>query len=325
MKIKRIFIIFLTVLILLNITGCQLALEDEGDKKSKDRLIGVFVTDEYLDLFDMEGYLNDNFNKHLDGGLINIDGNSSQYQGRLYAKLTTRTLKDETGNTFDTREFVFDDVRGISYFSATVPATENEESFITSGSDEAISDGHMSIHYGDDEDKTSLDGTIYVSLKQVAKTHYINPVYQSSDGSVYATSGNGIMLAGEQGESSVYSQTLDETTTITENGKSKSVSFHIKISMSIMLPPEKIVIMQMDKNSDIMSKTEYFPGKLPDTLTPEAGTDYIIVENYKYDLEGNWIASRSIYDRSNPNLETFHCRDDGICVKQWTNLDWSKN
>ena len=50
MKIKRIFIIFLTVLILLNITGCQLALEDEGDKKSKDRLIGVFVTDEYLDL-----------------------------------------------------------------------------------------------------------------------------------------------------------------------------------------------------------------------------------------------------------------------------------
>lgn len=325
MKTRRIFAIFLAVFILFTLTGCQLALEDKGESKNKGRLIGVFVTDEHLDLFDMERYLNDNINKIYDGGIINIDGDNSRYQGRLYAKLASRTLTDDTGNTFDTREFVFDDVKGISFFSATVPATENEESFITSGSDEAISDGHMGIHHGDDEDKITLEGTIYISSDFAEKAHYINPVYQNSDGSVYVTTGNGIMLSGEQGEGSVYSQTLEETNTVTENGKSKSISSYIKISISIMHPPEKVIIMQMDKNSDKISKTEYSPGNLPDTLIPEAGVDYIIVENHKRDSESNWITSRSIYDRRDESLETFYCRDDGICVKQWTNLDWNKN
>ncbi len=322
MMIKRIFIVFIIVLILLNITGCQLALEDKGESNIKDRLIGVLITDEYLDLFDLEGYLNDNINKFSGGGSIMIEGDNREYQGRLYATLTTLTLTDEKGNTHETKEFAFDNVDGVAYFSATVPATEEEESFITSGSDEAISDGHMSIHHGDNEDKTSLEGTIYVSIGHAAKTRYINPVYQSLDGSVYATSGNGIMLAGEQGEGSAYTQTLEETKTITENGKSKTISIRIKISLSIMLPPEKIIIIQMDKNSEIISKKEYLPGNLPDTLIPEADVDYIIVESYKRDSESNWKISRSIYDRNNNSLETFYCRDDGICVKLWTNLDW---
>lgn len=325
MMIKRTFAIFLAVFILFTLTGCQLALEDKGESQNKGRLIGIFVTDEYLDLFDMEGYLNDNINKFSGGGLINIDGNNSKYQGRIYATLATRTLTDETGKTFDTREFVFDSVEGIAYFSATVPATENEESFTTSGSDEAISDGHMGIHHGDNEDKTTLEGTIYVSSDCAEKTRYINPVYQDSDGSVYAISGNGIMLSGEQGVGSVYSHTIEETTNVTENGKSKSVSSYIKVSISVMYPPEKIIIMQMDKNSHIISKTEYVPGKVPGTLIPEAGADYIIVENYMHDPESNLITSRSIFDRSNESLETFYCRDDGICVKQWTNLEWHKN
>ena len=325
MMIKKILAIFTAILILFTASGCQLALEDKGEYNNRDRLVGVLITNEYLDLFDMEGYLKDNLNKHFSGGLINIDSVDSKYQGRLYATLKTRTLTDDTGNTFETREFVFDNVEGIPYFSVKIPPTEDEVGFTASSSDEAISDGHVSIHESDDEEKTSLEGTIYVAMGQSATSRYINPVYQSADGSVYAISGSGIMLAGEQGEGSTYTQTLDETTTVRENGKSKTVSFNIKISLSIMIPPEKIVIMQMDKDSNIISKTEYFPGKLPETLTPEAGADYIIVESYKRDSENNLITSRSIYDRKNQNLETFYCRDDGICVKQWTNLNWNKN
>lgn len=325
MMIKKILAIFTAILILFTASGCQLALEDKGEYNNRDRLVGVLITNEYLDLFDMEGYLKDNLNKHFSGGLINIDSVDSKYQGRLYATLKTRTLTDDTGNTFETREFVFDNVEGIPYFSVKIPPTEDEVGFTASSSDEAICDGHVSIHESDDEEKTSLEGTIYVAMGQSATSRYINPVYQSADGSVYAISGSGIMLAGEQGEGSTYTQTLDETTTVRENGKSKTVSFNIKISLSIMIPPEKIVIMQMDKDSNIISKTEYFPGKLPETLTPEAGADYIIVESYKRDSENNLITSRSIYDRKNQNLETFYCRDDGICVKQWTNLNWNKN
>lgn len=325
MKTRRTFSVFLAVLILFELTGCQLALEDKGEANNKDILIGVFVTDEYLDLFDTERYLNDNLNKLSGGGLIDMDENNSPYQGRLYATLKTRELKDDAGKAINPGEFVFEGAEGISYFAARIPATENEDSFITSGSDEAISDGHTGFSYSDNEDKTTLEGTIYISSDYAGKIRYVNPVYQSADGSVYAVTGNGIMLSGEQGEGSVFSQTLEETSTVTENGKSKSVSIYIKISMSMMFPPEQIYILQMDKNSSIISRTEYEPGKLPDSLTPEPDVEYIIVESLKRGPEDNLVISRSLFDKSNETLETFYARDDGICIKKQTNLDWSKN
>lgn len=325
MKIRRTFAVFLAVLILFALTGCQLAIEDKGEAYSKDALIGVLVTDEYLDLFDMERYLNDNFNKLSDGGIIEIDDSGSKYQGRLYATLKTLELKDNTGKAFNTREFVFEGINGISFFAARLPATENEDSYITSGSDEAISDGYTGFSYGDNEDKTTLEGTIYISSDYAGKTLFINPVYQSSDGTVYAITGNGIMVSDEQGEGSVYTQTLEETTTITENGKRKSKSTSIKISIAVMFPPEQIFILQMDKDSEIIAKTEYAPGKLPGTIIPEAGVEYIIVESNKIDIEGNTVTSRTLFDRSNETLESFYRRSDGICVKQSTILDWNGN
>lgn len=325
MKTKRFLIIFLTVLVLFSLSGCQLAIADKGEGKSKDRLIGVFITEEYLDLFDMEGYLNDNINKLSGSGLINMDQNSTKYQKRLYATLATMELTNEEGETFNTKEYVFEDVEGISYFAARVPATENDDSFITSGSDKAISDGHMGIYNRDEEDRITLDGTIYISSAHTSKSHYVNPVYQSSDGSVYAISGNGILLSGDQGEGSIYSSTLDETTTVTENGKNTTVSASIKISIATMYPPEKISVLQMDKDSKAISRLEYSPGKLPDTITPIDKAEYIIVESHKYDQEGKAVTSRSIYDRKVESLDTFYCQDNGICVKQWTKLDWNNN
>ncbi len=325
MMTKRAFIIFIAILILFSISGCQLAIEDKGEAKSRDRLIGILITEDYLDLFDMEKYLNDNINKITDGGLISIDGDNSQYQKRLYATLKTRTLKDETGKTFDTKEFIFEGIDGISYFAAEVPATETEDSYTTSGSDEAVSDGHMGMHYGDNEEKITLDGTIYISSTHNSKIRHINPVYQSPDGSVYTISGNGLMFSGDQGEGSIYSTTLDETITVTENGKSKTVSASIKISIAIMYPPEKISVLQMDKDSKVISRLEYAPGKLPDTITPTDKAEYIIVESHKNNNEGQVVTSRTIYDREVESLDTFYCRNDGICVKQWTKLDWNKN
>ena len=133
------------------------------------------------------------------------------------------------------------------------------------------------------------------------------------------------MVSDEQGEGSVYTQTLEETTTITENGKRKSKSTSIKISIAVMFPPEQIFILQMDKDSEIIAKTKYAPGKLPGTIIPEAGVEYIIVESNKIDIEGNTVTSRTLFDRSNETLESFYRRSDGICVKQSTILDWNGN
>jgi len=320
---RKIMIAVCSVLILCLLSGCQLARENAGANAYEDRLIGLFITTEYLDLFDFENYLNDNISGFRDGE-ITIDGNAQKYQGRLYATLMTRTpTSDEAGGTTEIEEYIFEGIDGIACFSPTVPAADGRDSYIFSMSDEAISDGHMSLNYGDDKNSTTLTGTIYTVPSNMQHTYYFNPVYQSEDGSVYAVSGSGFMVDNEaDSEGSVYSQTLDATTTVTENGKSKTESISITLSISVMLEPEKIIVLQMNTESELLSRTEYAPGILPEVLTPEADTAYLVVETYKRDDMGNLKIAREIYGRDNENIETFSVRADGVCVKHWTQIKW---
>ncbi len=321
MKIKRIIAILLIILMAAAFSSCQLAREDAAEGAGNDRLVGVLVTNEYLDLFDFEGYLNDNL-QNFSGGEITLDGSGEQYQGRLYAVLQDRILTNDSGKQSTIQEFVFPDIDGISYFAARIPATGESESFISSGSDEAISDGHVGLHYGDEEEKITLDGTIYLSSLNESCICYMNPVYQTEDGKVYAVSGNGMDVSGVRDEGAVMSQTLDESTVITENGESKTMTTSIKISIAMLLPPETVVVLQMDSDNNVLSRAAYTPGELPETLKPEAATAYILVETYKYDASGAEIVTRELFTNQNETLTSFYARPDGVCVKQWTTLEW---
>ena len=324
---RKAVVILLLLTAVLIMTGCQLAHEDLGEAKGADRLIGEFITKAHLDLFYMERYLNDNIHKITPGGSMVIDGDTSRSQGRLYAKIVTRIHTDpETGNTFETREFSFEEVEGIHYICASIPATENEGSITMTSSDEEVSDGHTSIHTSDEENSISLEGTIYYSPAGTGSiTFFLNPVYQSSDGRVYAVTGTGISSHGDHTEGSLYSQTFEESTTFTENGKTKTSHTSIKISFSIMFPPSKIIVRQMDEESSVISSTEYQPGKLPETLEISKDTAFIMVETHKQDRDGKPIVTRSLYDKDDETLATYYCRDDGICVKQHTSLEWNRD
>lgn len=304
------------------LAGCQLARADAGEEPTGDRLIGVFVTDEYLDLFDFEGYLNDNFGGISDGGIITED-QSRRYEGRLYAVLKELELVDEeTGETSTTKEYVFEGVNGASYFAATITEEDGNTSYTTTGSDETISDGHTGIFIGDDEEKTTLEGIIYIAATPGMISRYINPVYQGADGRVYAVSGSGMTMDGAENEGGAFSQTIEETTTITENGESKKHSTSVKISLETMFSPVKIAILEMDENGSVLSHREYSPGQVPDRLAPNKQTEYIIVETHKQDSSGNALITRELIGREETNFTTFFRRGDDICVKRWTDLLW---
>ena len=54
---KKVTVTCLALALLVSLCGCQLA-QPEGSNSSKaDRLVGVFVTTEYLDLYDADAYL----------------------------------------------------------------------------------------------------------------------------------------------------------------------------------------------------------------------------------------------------------------------------
>jgi len=310
------------ILILSTISGCRLAKEDFGTNSYDDRLIGVLITTEYLDLFDFQG------------GEINLDGgNTQKYQGRLYAALIPKTYtKEETGETILTYEYVFEGIEGIQHCVPTMQPTEEENSYVAFVSDPAISDVHMDIFVDDDESRVSIDGAVFIIPSNKTNIYYFNPIFQSADGSVYAVMGSGFRVTNEtySGEGTLFSQTLDVTTTITENGKAKKDSVFITISISVLFTPEKIVVLQMDAKSQLIERAEYAPGTLPQEFTPASNVSYIIVETHKRDSLGNSIISRDIYDRVPAQyyastatfIATFSARDDGFCTKNYSQLKW---
>ena len=293
------------------LTGCQLAREDaEGG----DRLIGVFITREPLNLFDFERYFADNaWHLNFSGGEIIMDEPARAYEGRMYATLTTTTLTAETGEAYEHDEYVFEGLAGIPFYAATMPLKGSEDSYIGLFGGDEIS-GPMSINAGDNEDSIKLEGTILVSSKADSHVFFSNPVYQSGDGRVYLTAGTGI--SGNLTGGSSLSQTLDAAETITANGVTKKRSISVRLEIRGMAPPERIVLLQMDEGGSLLSRREYAPGTLPQALRPHKDAAYLIAETYSGET-----VTREVHDSGSEGFDTFYVREDGICIKSHTRLD----
>ena len=153
--------------------GCSLARSDmDASAASRDRLIGVYITTEYIDLFDLEGYIGANASA-LSGGSIS-EADAAQYNGRLYAELV-----DES--------YVFPGVDGFAFFMAT---TEHEYGTSYSNyTDEGVCGGKIAVNTNDNEDSSGealeLECTIYgITGRNDRHVIYTNPVYQTADGEV---------------------------------------------------------------------------------------------------------------------------------------------
>lgn len=331
MKSKSIIAMFACVLVaalLLGSTGVvSLAREEESvdaaAQQEKDRLIGIFVTTDHLDLFDFEGYLNDNLDQVLEGGEISVV-DSAEYNGRLYATLVEETLTDaESGRTSTSEKFVFEGVEGFLYYEAKVE--KENETYYTSSGDEAISDGHLGITVNDAGESIDMKGTIYMSnLAMDGKALYFNPVYQTAEGDVYTIAGHGYSYSGVIGEGGIGTVTLEEKNSYTIDGETTEVGTTIEMSYAFMYPPVKIIVTQMDGENQIVESQEYEPGKVPEKLAAANDTEYFIVETVKQDQKGEEICEREMYQKEDDSLETFFCREDGICVEKWTSLEWEE-
>ena len=304
------------------LTGCQLARPElNGEAAEKDRLIGVFVTTEHLDLFDDEAYLNDHINTIL-AGKAPKHTNMEKYSGRLYASLADRVLTNEkTGNTVIRQEYVFEGVEGFSFFAPTLSDEENGEKYVSTGADDAISNSHVAVKSGDAEEY-HLTGTIYLNPDRGDGVCYLNPVYQSNDGRVYAVQGHGYSLSGIQAEGPNIKTTLSEESSVTVNGKKRSFRTTVELSVEMMYTPVGVCVVELNARDEVAARHDYAPGKLPETIVPQDDTAYVIVHTDKTDRDGNPVRTTMLYDKSCDGFDTFYCRDDGVCAQRYTALTW---
>lgn len=322
MRSKRFLSALLAVLCSLSLCGCQLAKENQGEGSATAHIIGVFITTEYLDLFDAEAYLQDH-SVGMPGGEVAVSGNTAQYEGRYYATLDAKPSSNPYSRAI-LYQYLFHGIEGFPFYSAHHPDTVDMQYFLASVYDSAITDFHTNIFVTDAGEQDEIEGTIYLSTTQATKRLYMNPVYQADDGSVYVQSGEFVEHDGEVTEGPYVTYTYSDTATATRNGVSQVNGNSTKISVAFLNPPTKIVVIQLDQYNEVVTSAEYQPGKVPETLAPEVKTEYIVVEARKTDPAGASSVTRELYTRENIGFFTFYAREDGICVKQYTELTWQQ-
>ena len=315
MRIKGIAVCLVTALFTITLCGCQLAREELGEATGRDRLVGLFVTKEYLDLFDMEAYLNDHVSDIMAGKTALQGENTAQYQQRLYATLEKTTLVDEqTGESVSHEQYVFPGIEGIALFEALVEPTDGGERYHTSIVGEGMNDCKFSVG-----SETILEGTIYVAPKKGSITYYFNPVYQSGDGGVYLTAGTGLSMSGDNSPGISSSHTVEETQTITMDGETRTQHTKVAVTVCVMDPPEKIAVLQMAGDHSIIAGDTYRPGAAPQEIVMNEDVQYLIVEYYGAQGEPR----RELIGRDQQQWITlYQAQEDGLCLARTIELVW---
>ncbi|MGN1016399.1 MAG: hypothetical protein ACI4PL_05340 [Faecousia sp.] len=288
---------------------------DSGEQETgSDRLVGALITEEYLDLFDAEGYFSDHLQELASGKEI-TEAESARYQGRLYAVLQNRGTPSE--------EYVFEGVSGIPYFAAYME--NGTESYWSVKGSEAICDGKTHFSSTDQGEGITLEGTIYCSTGGPQEHFYINPVYQTPDGQIYAVSGSGISFGGEKVPGMAWNQELTSSVTTTSGKEQSGFSSSVKINLCYVDEPRRIALLQFNSRNELISRVEYAPEAVPQTLDPLPEAEYLIVETTRVSLEGTEYTSRALFQREDSCCESFFQRPDGLCIRRESQLNWNNS
>lgn len=304
MSKKRYLAALLAALLLLS--GCSLALPEEETAQGRDRMVGVFVTTEYLDLFDAEAYFQEHAAELLNGGEISAD-EQKLYQNVLFAE------EDESGKYF------FPNVDGFLWLSTR----ENDEqgSYVKMQNDPAFNGALNAIRETDSGTGYEFEATIYAVNRQTYVSFYLNPVYQTEDGAVYVAQGHGMSFGGVEGTNASMSQTLTQTLSEEQNGETKEYSFSGKLTMRLVGAPEAVTLFWMDGENGVVRREQYVPGTLPEELSADGAEFLLVVETAQ---DGS--QTRTLYEAEEPTqrLETFVPATGDILGRAYTTIDWEK-
>ena len=296
---------------LLSLCGCSLAKPDLGRDAEEDRLIGFFITRTSLDLFDHDRYVNDNLSSFTKNGFIDGNTDTSKYQGRLYAEYREGTFPGSN-------ELEFPGVEGYKFFIAEF----TDSTGVYTGS--VLSDGicNSSFHAGNN---TSIEGTIYISTAAL-RPFFANPVYQSNDGSIYVVSGTGMSSVGMSTPGAAMSQTMSTESSVTENGETIEKSFRAEIHYEVMAAPEKLTLIQMDWQSNVLRRDEYIPNDMPDSLELHPECEYVLTETCAPHPDSPDNVVRTLLSRGEISLITFWLpAGTDVYFPVYTELVWTNS
>lgn len=288
--------IIVIIVLVMNFTGCQLAMKDY-DVKNTGTLCGVFVTigsiDELLGTKEMS---DKSITKKTNGSLVFTNNqllpNDSNIRGYLI------DTKSDQGTINKTVKF--DGLDGYYMGLHEYEDAEGERYQVTI-SDDKLNASHIGTNLSDKTEEINIEGTL-TAIINYPESIYINPVYLRSDGSYYPVRGYPVPSSVHVLNGNTYSQTISNTTTQTENGDSKSKKISFKVNINITDPIDQIFIREMNFNNELIKVAEYFP-ESPDEYVVNPNTKYIIVEDIMTNDLNDKTINRSLYNIDYNNLD----------------------
>lgn len=284
------------------------AVQSAADEEEEGTLIGAFVSEEDLDIDDLE---------------VTATGKIQWKRGRLYAEKWEKSWRfpdlPDGGGIFSVLPMESEDANG-----------ETESPLLNSDFPEIVyigslgkADGRSNVNRGNGVRTTDIDlsGEVYAcGSRHVIFKFY--PIYQTSDGRIYLTRGNSMGMSGADGASITHTLTSDKTETI--GGKSERVKVRVAITAVSRPTPTKFTVAHMDENDDLLKLEEFAPDALPESITAADGAAYLIGTSYGQDGDGE-TAEYSICNRDGriqPPLDTFAYQDGKLkAASIWVNWE----
>lgn len=299
MKNKKTFMIFAMLIVTL-LGGCQLAKEDEAAAQKPDVLCGVFVTLEPIEPVSQDTVIElpADWNGNINDVLFNEENS------RIYATRHER----EDGSA----DYTFDGVEGFRLFSITEMNPKGNETYKETIGDRQWLDVSSSYNETDNGSDVKLTGTLCFDVHYPCRV-YTNPVYQTSDGRVYCTYGDGHFFdmpgqqPGEWGSTSISS-----TTTETVDGKAISRSLEATVKMTGANTNKQIVLKQMDSDDKVIEETVITPDDIPETLRVLPYTAYMILEEHGVDTDNKNVIVRTMVKADDTIFSVRFTEENGI-------------
>lgn len=258
---KKLAITLILVLALM-LPGCSLLRED-GEPADADRLVGVYITENYIDSFDFEAYVQDNASS-LSGGSGEISReDAAKYTRRIYAEIT------DGKTSFP--------IEGIAFIAARYE--KDGESCTGSDYGDKLADVHLSINVSDDMETTVLTGKLFADSGAGHMSAYCNPVYQQADGRVYLVPGEGV--SANMGS---MTHSLSESCESAKKGE-RGYGMDITLEVEGRRPSEKLAVLLYSAEGALLSRTEYAPEEMPEEISAE-GAAWAVFEDYTADYSG---------------------------------------
>lgn len=289
---KKLLALILAVLML---TGCQLASEEKKEDQFQDKLVGVLVTFEHLELeFDIEGYLNDNPGVLKDGEAVLEPGEGMEYGQRLWAEVT------EEG-------WSFPGIEGM------VMGQMRREDHWVGFSTEGFCGHKTSAERTDTLDAIDEEGTVcFPAGAEVMLC--TNPVYMTPDGRYYALQGSSFHSSVDSGS---MSQSVSDEKTWTMDGEEKTYRAKFTTTVQGVTLAEKVVLVWMTEEHREIGRAEYSPGQLPEEIIPEEGAAYLIAEEISEDG-----VTRKLCQPGDGPLTVYYQSDHPWCLPRFSNILW---